>query len=317
MNANEQIDAESQLAAYALGALDASDRQEVEELLARSPAHQEELRQLREVVAMLPFAAAPAAPPERVRAALFARIEASRAAPSEADAPPARPAPTAAPAPARPRRGWLVPGLMAALAVVVLALGGLTANLAASVARLDRTNGELTAALVSLQQSLATTTERQAALAAQLEASQRQLDAVSAQLAAGEEQLAQMQARVAQEEQVIAFVSAPGVATRQLAPAEAGAAARGEMYMYPGEQSAVVIFSGLPTLDPGQVYQFWLADGATQVAGGTFAVDENGLARILVEAPREVNAFSEVMVTVEPSGGSPTPSDEVVLAGSL
>jgi len=32
--------------------------------------------------------------------------------------------------------------------------------------------------------------------------------------------------------------------------------------MYPGVPSAVVLFSGLPTLGPGEVYQFWLADGA-------------------------------------------------------
>ncbi|HMQ31143.1 MAG TPA: anti-sigma factor [Chloroflexaceae bacterium] len=304
MNANDQNYVESQLAAYALGALDAEDQQGIEALLARSPAHQEELRQLREVVALLPYAAPPAAPPERVRAALFARVEADRA--------PAAPAPSR-----RAARPWFVPATMAALAALVLALGGLAFNLSANVARLDRTNAELVAIMAGLQQSLDDTQARQEALTAQLADGQRQLAAVSAQLAAGEEQLAQLNARLARDEYVISFVSAPGVATRQLAPADFAAAARGEMYMYPGESSAVAIFSGLPPLAPGQVYQFWLADGATQVAGGTFEVDETGLARIVVEAPREVNAFSEVMVTVEPSGGSPEPSDQVVLAGSL
>lgn len=313
MNANDHDYAESQLAAYALGALDPADRQAVEELLAASPPHQEELRQLREVVALLPYAAPPAEPPDRVREALFARIEASRA---EVDAPrpPARPA--TAPG-RRPASRWLVPGLMAALAALVLALGGLTASLSSSVASLNQTNAGLVAAMAGLQQSLEETRDRQEAIAAQLADSQRQLGEVSAQLAAGEQQLGQLSARLARDEQVIAFVSAPGVATRQLAPADAAAGARGEMYMYPGESNAVVLFSGLAPLAPGEVYQFWLADGATQVAGGTFEVDESGLARIVVEAPREVNAFSEVMVTVEPSGGSAAPSNQVVLAGSL
>ncbi len=310
MNANDYDYAESQLAAFALGALDAEDRQRVETLLAASPAHQEELRQLREVVALLPYGAPAADPPERVRERLFARIEADRAV-----APAARPAPER-PAP-RPASRWLVPGLMAAMAALVLALGGLTLNLSGNVARLEQTNSELVTVMAGIQQSLEATQARQEALATQLTDSQRQLGEVGAQLAASEGQLAQMSARLARDEYVISFVSAPGVATRELAPADAAAAARGEMYMYPGETSAVVIFSGLPPLGPGQVYQFWLADGATQVAGSTFEVDATGLARIVVEAPREVNAFSEVMVTVEPSGGSPAPSQEVVLAGSL
>lgn len=310
MNANDQDYAESQLAAFALGALDAADRRGVEELIARSPAHQEELRQLREVVAMLPYAAPAADPPERVRERLFARIAADQA-------PAPAPQPVAAPPARRQAARWLMPGLMAALATLVLALGGLTFSLSTTVARLDQTNGQLATAMIGLQQSLEATQDRQEALTAQLAESERQLGAVSTQLAASEEQLNQMSARLARDEYVISFVSAPGVATRELAPADVAAAARGEMYMYPGEASAVVIFSGLAPLAPGEVYQFWLADGATQVAGGTFQVDETGLARIVVQAPREVNAFSEVMVTVEPDGGSPAPSEQVVLAGSL
>jgi anti-sigma-K factor RskA len=89
------------------------------------------------------------------------------------------------------------------------------------------------------------------------------------------------------------------------------------MYMYPGHSSAVVIFSGLPPLAPGQVYQFWFADETGQVAGTTFVADPTGIGYIVVEAPREVNAFREVMITVEPSGGSATPSQNVILEGAL
>lgn len=316
MKHNEH-EAESQLAAYALGALDGEDRHAVESLLAESPTHREELRQLREVVAMLPFAVPAAEPPDRVRSTLFARIEASRQV--------APPQTAQTPAPVRKARSpWLVPAMLAAIATLVFALGGMTLSLGNRVARLDQTNGQLVAAVAGLEQELVTTRATQERLESQLAEGQDQLGAVSDQLAASQDQLAasqdqlaQVSARLARDEQVIAFVSAPGVATRQLAPADAGAAARGEMYMYPGEESAVVLFSGLPALAPGQTYQFWLADGPLQVAGGTFEVDDTGLARIVVQAPREVNAFSEVMVTVEPAGGSAAPSAEVVLAGSL
>src|SRR5689334_9940964 len=104
MNTPEQEKQAEQLAAYALGALDLNEMVEAEQTIAGSSANQDELRQLREVVALLPFSAPPANPPAHVRDQLLARIAASQqpAAPSL----PARPAPAAPAAPARPGR-WL------------------------------------------------------------------------------------------------------------------------------------------------------------------------------------------------------------------
>jgi anti-sigma-K factor RskA len=283
----------SQIEAYALGALDADERAAVEQLLAESPEHQAELRQLREVVAMLPYAVAPADPPEHVRAQLFARIAAERAAAEPARRPAAPPR----------ARAWLLPAAFAILAALVLALGGLTISLGQTVAGLDRANRQLVDTLVLVQQTLAQTQNRQ--------------DELAAQLTAGRVQIDQLNTRLAQEQYVVSFVSAPGVATRTLNAVAASQVARGEMYMYPGKADAVVLFSGLPALRPGTVYQFWLADASSQVAGGTFAVDDHGIATLVVEAPREVNAFTQVMLTVEPSGGSAHPSDQVVLQGTL
>jgi hypothetical protein len=171
------------------------------------------------------------------------------------------------------------------------------------VAGLDRNNRQLVDTLGQMQQLLAQTRDRQSELATQL--------------AASREQIGSLNARLAEDEYVVSFVSAPGVATRSLSAESDGLPARGEMYMYPGESSAVVIFSGLPALEPGKVYQFWLADARSQVAGGTFAVDETGIASLVVQAPREVNAFQQVMLTVEPAGGSASPSQQVVLQGAL
>ncbi len=295
MDTEEQQQTDGQLAAYALGALDLDEMAFVERSLNESPDRREELNQLREVVALLPYAVAPATPPDQVRERLFARIVASTAQQSA-------PLAQQSQAPVR-RRAWLVPTMMAVLAVLVLGLGGLTFSLQQSVTALDQTNRDLVTTLGQLQQALADTQTRQNELAAQLSTSQ--------------EQLASLGGAVDQERYVVSFVTAPGVATRLLEATPHNLNARGEMYMYPGNDQAVVIFSGLHTLEPGKTYQFWLADGQSQVTGGTFLVDETGLAQLLVDAPREVNAFSEVMVTVEPAGGSNVPSELVVLTGSL
>lgn len=309
MNPHDPEQTDNQLGAYALGALDPEDRDAVDALLAASPAQREELHQLREVVALLPYAAQPVDPPDRVRQALMARI-----AVSDGPVPSARSVPAA---PAAPRRSWVMPAIAALLLLALLGLAGLSLSLNNTVAQLNQSNRALVTTLGDLQTALADTRALQDSLAAQLAASERQLVTLQAELRSSQEQIAQLNAEIARDDYVISFVSAPGVATRQLAPAGASAAARGEMYMYPGNSSAVLLFSGLPALRPGQVYQFWLADGSTQVAGGTFVADNSGIGYIVVQAPREVNAFRQVMVTVEPTGGSSSPSEQVVLAGSL
>lgn len=292
---DEQL--QEQLAAYALGALDPAEIPALERAIAAMPARQEELRQLREVIAQLPYAAPRATPPPAVRERLLARVAASQAtAPATGDSPGVAPK-------ARRPFAWIMPATLTILCAIVLVLGGLTRNLYQSVTALDRANRDLVATMVQLEQALADTRTRQEVMALQVASSQQQV--------------ADLNARLAQEQYVVSFVTAPGVATRQLNAAQNDAAAQGEMYMYPGHSQAVVLFSGLPALEPGKIYQFWLADGPTQVAGGTFSVDSSGIASLLVQAPREVNAFSQVMVTVEPLGGSAAPGAEVVLTGSL
>lgn len=301
----------SQIAAYALGALDLEDRLTLEALLERSPELQEELRQLRQVVALLPYTAPSATPPAHVRERLFARIAAAKA---ESGA--SRAAPPVAAA-SRPRSRWIMPGIIAVLTALVIALSLATLSLSSSIARLDASNRELVAGMERLQQTLAEAESRQEQLSAQLAAGQEQLNVIATRLVASEERIARLSTDLARDDYLISFISAPGVATRQLRSARSGVAAQGEMYMYPGHSSAVVIFSGLPPLAPGRVYQFWFADENGQVAGKTFVADPTGIGYIVVEAPREVNAFREVMVTVEPSGGSSSPSQNVILEGAL
>jgi uncharacterized coiled-coil protein SlyX len=203
-------------------------------------------------------------------------------------------------------------------------LGGFTWSLQGNLTNLARTNRELGENVRDLQASLIESKATQQELLSQLASDREQAAQLNAQIASDRETIAEVNAQLAvlteqlsQEEYVLTFVTAPGVATRELAAAQANIGAQGEMYMYPGQRDAVVLFRGLPPLQPGQVYQFWLADGQNQVPGGIVEVSEGGVARLLVEAPREVNAFSQVMVTIERGGGSTVPSTDVVLEGSL
>ena len=283
---------QSLLAAAALGSLDQTDLAALEQVLVRSPTARAELDQLREVVALLPYAAPLITPPAHVRALLMERIAADQAA---------RRSSKSASSPSR--TSWPMLASLFSLTVVIVLLGWFTFTLQQQVTAINETNQRLLVAIEQLQASVTASEERQSQL--------------TTQLASYEQQLARLNEQIAQERLLVSFVSAPGVATRELRPTRADLTARGEMYMYPGESQAVVVFSGLPPLEPDRVYRFWLSDGVQRIAAGSFQVDATGLATLVITAPREVTAFTEVMVTVEPVT-NPTPDAvEVILTGTL
>jgi anti-sigma-K factor RskA len=309
------------LPAYALGALEAGEAVLVERTLPSSPALRQELDALRAVVGELAYAAPPAEPPERVRAALLTRVESNVARAASLSAEAAEPA-------ASPWRRWpgrLATGLMAALLLCVLGLGGLTLMMQRSVSEALAVNAQLADKLAAAQQLLDTTRTAQQQLEAQIAASraqlaqnERQIAQTAGQLAESQRQIDLLADQISAQEQDFSFISAPGVATRDLNPAGGASNAAGRMYMRPGEQQAVVIFRGLRTLEPGKVYEFWLAQGKAQVAVGSVVADADGNARLMIEAPEAVNNFQEVMLTVEASGSQPSqPSGDTVLAGRL
>jgi len=82
-------------------------------------------------------------------------------------------------------------------------------------------------------------------------------------------------------------------------------------------RSAGLMFTaeGLPALPQGKVYQLWTIKGAVATGAGTFVPDAGGAASVtaIVAAGAEVpDAFG---VTIEPAGGSATPTMPIVMVG--
>ena len=76
-----------------------------------------------------------------------------------------------------------------------------------------------------------------------------------------------------------------------------------------------VFFSarGLRPLDAGRVYQLWAIRGTTATSAGTMTPDANGAVMHAAAAPADApDAFG---VTIEPAGGSATPTLPVVMLG--
>ena len=130
-------------------------------------------------------------------------------------------------------------------------------------------------------------------------------------------QLAALQRDLAQQRQTLAQIAAPNVRTMAIAGTEHQPAARGQLVADPRSTSAVLVVSGLLPLNPGQVYQFWLIRGESPVSAGVFSVDEEGRAVLSVTSTDTLGSFDAMGVSIEPEGGSPQPTGDIVMLGRL
>ncbi len=257
---------EQLLPAYALGALDGIEREELEAHLATGcPECRRELARweadLSSLAESLAAELPPVAPSDVARARVLKGIEEPRA-----------------PEVARPRR-WAV-WLPLAAALVLAVLAGTAYQ--GSRRELDQLGSER---------------ERLA----------RQVAALDSELAAARSEGRRLA-------RALEVVSAPGMRPVALA-ALGGQSGAGRAFVDPATRRAVFVASGLPALPAERDYELWFIAGGKPVPAGVFDVDAEGRARLEVEhvaPPEQIDAWA---VTVEPAGGRPQPTGEMVLKG--
>ena len=73
----------------------------------------------------------------------------------------------------------------------------------------------------------------------------------------------------------------------------------------------------LPTLDTEKDYQLWsIADGPPDDAG-VFRATAGGEATHVVDRVRSLDKITTWAVTIEPAGGVPQPTGDMILAGTV
>jgi anti-sigma-K factor RskA len=82
-------------------------------------------------------------------------------------------------------------------------------------------------------------------------------------------------------------------------------------------QNGVLVVDELPQLPDGQQYQVWLFRDGEITRGPAFSVDETGYRGVRILAPESLLVYQSVRITVETAEGSPRPTGESVLEGSL
>jgi anti-sigma-K factor RskA len=92
--------------------------------------------------------------------------------------------------------------------------------------------------------------------------------------------------------------------------------AQGQLIANPTSQSAVLVISGLPPLEPGKTYQVWLI-GDPPISAGLLTTDAEGQGVLIITSQQPIGSFKSLGISVEPEGGSEQPTGDIVVLSDL
>lgn len=115
--------------------------------------------------------------------------------------------------------------------------------------------------------------------------------------------------------QALQILAAPHVNSVVLAGLGPTPGAAGQTYVNPQTRDALFYAFNLPALAPDKTYQLWFIADGKPVSAGTFSVDPRGTGTLRVDKVADVKDIQVWAVTVEPRGGVPQPTGEMVLKG--
>lgn len=301
------------LAGYALNALEDDARELVDAHLAECEECTSELEELAEGAASLAFAVPTVAPPaaleDRITTVIDAEIALAPPEPvSEDVTPPALiMAPTRTPWYASHRLAWGVSGGLAAAfagVVAVAAVAGIQLNDRVDELQTQVTtqNGNLNAVTASLS-TMENDAERALDEVQQVSVLQETADTLEQQV---------NDLRWLQYVTSTGSWSTPSFFSGGLQPQ----APQGMLITHTTGEEALLMVNGLAPAPTGSEYQVWLTYEGVVIPGRTFTVDRNGYAVVTLDLIGDATEYIGASVTVEPVGGSPVPSEFVVLVGT-
>ncbi len=95
-----------------------------------------------------------------------------------------------------------------------------------------------------------------------------------------------------------------------------GDSAQGHIWVAQDGEVACLVVQGLPQPGNDMVFQVWLRNGNQPVGVATFEA-RSGSAWTFIRAEQSIAEFDAIGVTIEPRGGSPAPTGQRVLFGTL
>ncbi len=341
---NNQID--NLLALYALGDLTEEEIQQVEQYIATRPGARLRLEELKQIVAADLADIPPLTPSDQITREIMLRVEKDAVARRLARLP-ANPTLWQ-----RLRHFWQSPlftgmgfALAAFVAVWVLLLlqqnrdlqteqmaliearQTLTAELAETTNQRNALQGENEALLNQIQQ-LQTDNQRLRVSLAEADDARQQMVADLAQVEADLARVAAdydtlLQAIETAETELIVLreieqlIESPDTHAVALPGTDTSPDAHGQLIANPEHHLALLVVSALPALPEEQEYQVLLIYDDGHDTADTFRVDPQGQNVLLIHSPTPLSRYQAIGVSVEPRGGSPQRTGDIVLLGSL
>ncbi len=111
--------------------------------------------------------------------------------------------------------------------------------------------------------------------------------------------------------------SQPEFQTVNLRGTSSAAQAVGMLVISPDGQSGSLVVDRMPALADNQDYQLWLIKDGERTSGGVFHSYSNGYGVLWIHTDDPLISYTEVGITVEPSGGSPAPTGDKIIGGLI
>jgi anti-sigma-K factor RskA len=145
--------------------------------------------------------------------------------------------------------------------------------------------------------------------------SQQEIARLSQQLNQQQEELARDRDALTRQGEALALFNMPGMKKMDLAGTQTAAAARATFVYDRDTGRAMLMTAGLPAAPPGMAYEVWfIPKGHSPMPGKTFTVDASGHAMMMDQVPMEARDNAVVAITLEPTGGSPSPTGSIYLS---
>lgn len=323
---DEQVEAGDQieelLPFYLLCSLRQEEQRQIEAYLAGHSEVWPEVAGLKQTMAEFAYSAPPVQPPARLKQALLER--------AAAETPARRPVPTQDSG-GFWRRLWrpaawggplrMATGGLALLGVILLGIWALVVY--NEITWLHRQNAALQQELQA-QREVLVALEAGPAPAEVVQPAAQQLTEQAKILAGLADEINQLRAEnaalrqdISSQRWMMAQATSPDSQAMSLSGTETLPGAHGQLIANPNDASAVLIVSGLPALEPGLVYQFWLVEGDAQQGVGVFSVDAQGVGTLQISTEATIGSYDAMGITVEPGGGSQQPTGDMIMLGTF
>ncbi len=264
--------------AYSLDALDSVERKILEQHLAQGcPECETLLAEMRDISALMPYAAEEVAPPAQVKTNLMAAIQGAAQA--------------AAPAPLAETTTETKASLPEGLEKLVqkwrrLSIG-FAGGLGFAVVVLFVVIGVFRNQLSEMERRL----EISDALVQELQTTQNELD------------------------KILKIVHAPKFKVFDLNGLEPSPNSKGRVFLDEDSKEAVFYVYNLPQTPTGKDYQLWMLRGSQPIDAGVFALNPDGTAEVRLQNIENIDQLSGFAVTLEDQGGVPQPLGAMYLLG--